>query len=229
MPRNKDLKKLIRVRMEKTGESYTTARAVLVTRGLDASPYAAPRTEWPTLAGASDAAVEKATGRTWSDWIAVLDAADAWERSHADIARHIAETHPDVGGWWAQTVTVGYERIRGLRDVGQRRGGSYDANKSRTFPVDVSTLFGMFADPARRAAWLPESEGVERVRTAAENKSMRCDWHDGTRVHLYFTAKGPVKSSVSVQHGKLATKDDVETAKALWHSHLDALSAALAR
>ena len=39
MPRNKDLKRLIRARMDKTGESYTAARAHLVSE----SPRPLPR------------------------------------------------------------------------------------------------------------------------------------------------------------------------------------------
>jgi hypothetical protein len=32
MPRDKDLKRLVRTRMQKTGESYTTARARIVSK-----------------------------------------------------------------------------------------------------------------------------------------------------------------------------------------------------
>ena len=33
MPRNKDLKRLVRARMKKTGEAYTAARAQILTQG----------------------------------------------------------------------------------------------------------------------------------------------------------------------------------------------------
>ena len=216
MPRNKDQKRRIRARMQKTGERYTAARAALLRRE---SPRrlktAAPKKQWPALAGMSNDAVRTKTGRTWPQWVSELDAADAFEMSHRDIASHVGRTYPAVSGWWAQTITVGYERIRGLRDVGQRRGGSYDANKSRTLPVDVATLYRMFKDTRRRRKWLPD--GVARVRTSKENRSIRVDWHDGTRVALFFDSKGPNKSTLTVQHGKLATRKDVQSAKAFWH------------
>lgn len=130
-----------------------------------------------------------------------------------------------MSAWWAQAVTVGYERIRGLREAGQRRGGTYEASKSRTFGVDVSTLYQMCKDARRRRRWLPE--GVKKVRTSVEDKSMRLDWDDDTQVNLFFTAKGPAKSTVSVQHGKLSKKADVEKAKAFWDERLNALRDAL--
>ena len=226
MPREqKDLKRLVRARMEKTGESYTAARAVLVARSTTPLPSAAPRESWPELAGMSDDAVRAKTQRSWSQWVALLDEAEAYEQSHRDIARHVGNSYPEIGGWWAQTVTVGYERIRGLRDVGQRRGGSYDANKSRTYPVDVSTLYKMFSEKRRRERWLPE--GFARIRVSRVDTSMRVDWHDGTQVNLHFTAKSDAKSSVSVQHAKLADREAVDAAKDAWHGRLDALRDAL--
>ena len=234
MPTNKDQKRLVRARMKKTGESYTTARAVVVARkktanapasATAAARYAAPRDQWASLAGKSDDVVKERTGRTWAGWVTALDKAGADKLTHGDIARHIATAYPDVSGWWAQMVTVGYERIRGLRDVGQRMDGSYDANKSRTFPVAVSALYPMCTVARRREKWLPN--GVKRVRTAIADKSIRVDWHDGTQVNLYFTPKGPRKTTVSVQHAKLTSKEDIAKAKAFWDERLNALGDAL--
>ena len=67
MPRNKDLKRLVRARMSKTGEAYTTARAQLQKK---TRPQTANYAE---LAGMADAKVSEKTGRTWADWVKVLD------------------------------------------------------------------------------------------------------------------------------------------------------------
>ena len=233
MPTNKDQKRLVRARMKKTGESYTAARAVVVAhkkpRGAASHPtstssptrYAAPRDQWASLTGKSDEIVKEKTGRSWAGWVSALDKASADKLTHGDIARHIGTAYPDVSGWWAQMVTVGYERIRGLRDVGQRSDGSYNATKSRTFPVAASTLYAMFKDARRRESWLPS--GVKRVRTAITNKSLRLDWHDGTQVNLYFEPKGTAKTTVSVEHAKLTSKADIARAKAFWNERFDAL------
>jgi hypothetical protein len=61
------------------------------------------------------------------------------------------------------------------------------------------------------------------------NKSIRVDWHDGSKVNLFFVAKGPAKSTLAVQHAKLPSKPDVERAKSLWGERLDALAADLSR
>ncbi len=226
MPTQKDFKRIVRTRMAKTGESYTAARAALLAKRSPTRPAAVvAKAKWAELAGMSDQAVEAKTGRTWAQWVTVLDEAQAWTLSHRDIAKYLTKNHDEVSFWWAQTITVGYERIRGLRDVGQRRGGTYDANKTRTFGVDVSTLYRMFADARRRKRWL--TEGFVKIRTSKVDTSMRIDWDDDTRVVLMFNDKGPQKSSVSVQHSKLASKAAADEAKQAWHARLDALRDAL--
>jgi len=225
MTRHKDQKRLIRSRMRKTGESYTSARVAIVADRNGTRAAAAPPKAWAALAGISDARVKEKTGRTWSQWVEVLDRAGASGMSHRDIARHVARTYPDITAWWAQTITVGYERIRGLRDVGQGRDGRYRAGKSRTFPVGVSTLYRMFKEAPRRRKWLPQ--GITKVRAAIAGKSIRADWHDGTQVNFTFVSKGPAKCTVTVQHDRLTQKAEVARAKSFWDDRLDALAATL--
>ena len=127
--------------------------------------------EMAALAGMSDEAVRAKTGRTWSQWVRALDDVDAATMPHREIARHVRENYEGVSGWWAQTVAVGYERIRGLREIGQRRGGGYDANKSKTFAVPVSRLYRAFSVKRTRERWLADVE--LRIRTSTVDKSMR--------------------------------------------------------
>lgn len=217
MPKHKDFKRQVRSRMSKTGESYTTARLRL----LNKSPQGRRSIDHAALAGMSDQAVRAKTGRVWREWTDVLDAAGASAKSHRDIARLLREGH-ELPAWWSQTVAVGYERIRGLREVGQRRGGTWDANKSRTYPVPVGRLYTACRDARQRARWLP---GVApEVRTATPRKSIRLTWEDGTSVELHFTSKGRTKSSVAIQHRKLPTRQDSTRMKTYWGQRLDALA-----
>lgn len=168
----------------------------------------------------SDALLSERTGRAWAQWFALLDEWGGTGRTHTEIARWLVTTH-EVPGWWAQTVTVGYEQARGLRAPGQRRGGGFSANGSRTVAVPVRRLFDAFADDALRRRWLPEDV---RVRTATAPKSFRADWADGsTRIVVGFAAAGESKSRVAVQHEKLADAEQAARLKAYWRERLAAL------
>ena len=122
--------------------------------------------------------------------------------------------------WWTQTVAVGYERIRGLRDRGQRRGGGYEATKSRTFNVPVDKLFDAFANARIRRRWLPVKI---TVRSATARKYMRLKWDDGAPVQVGFTSKGAAKSAVAIQHQKLPDRSTADAMKRVWSEHFDRL------
>lgn len=226
MTRDKDRKRIIRARMAKTGESYTTARAhVLARPGSTQAARPAP-VDLAALAGMSDEKIAGKTGRTWRQWVRTLDEDGAAAMPHREIAAIVHRKH-GVGDWWAQSVTVGYERIKGLRDRGQRRGGGYEAGKSRTFNVAVTALFDAWADAAKRRRWLDGSGIV--VRTANAPKTIRLQWPDGTIVVAGFMPKTATKSAVAVVHTKLRDRAALDNAKKYWSEQLDALGAVLAR
>ena len=223
MTKQKDLKRIVRSRMQKTGEAYAAARSNILRK----SPPAATKTtpppaDYQALAGLSDATIEAKTGCNWAKWVEHLDYANAGKMTHAQIAAHVHEKF-GVPGWWAQTVTVGYERIKGLREIGQRLSGTYEASKSRTFPVAAETLFAYFDDARRRKRWIPDV--ALKVRKSSPPKSMRIAWPDSTSVEMWFTPKGDAKCSVSVQHTKLDSKARAEELKQYWQERLDALAA----
>jgi hypothetical protein len=232
MPRNKDLKRLVRARMLKTGEAYTTARSQILKKPKSKSGArvasalsSAPKEEYAALAGMSDASIKAKTGCNWERWVKSLDHYGADKMSHAEIAELVSKKYK-VGDWWAQTVAVGYERIKGLRVRGQRRDGSYEATKSRTFDVPVTTLFEAWADKRVRDHWL---DGVAvKVRTATAPKSMRLGLADGGILAVGFVPKGKKKSSVALSQAKLPDREAAERAKVYWSERLDALREVLA-
>ncbi len=237
MPRDKDLKRLVRARMTKTGEAYTAARAQITkksrakTRPAAASAHppqpivAAEPADYATLAGMRDDLIKEKTGCTWERWVYALDRHGAEQMSHRDIAA-LVHTKYKIDGWWAQSVTVGYERIKGLRARGQRRDGAYEAAKSRTFNVPVTTLYDAWADTRIRRRWL--SGASLKVRTATAPKSMRLGWDDGSIIAVWFTAKGPSKSAVALAHTKLPDRETADRLKQYWSERLATLGEVLA-
>ena len=217
MPKNKDRKRLVRNRMQKTGESYTTALSHLSSKKEAAPDYSA-------LTQMSDDAVAAKTGRTWPEWVSWLDSRKASGLPHAEIAK-LVKNEGEITMWWAQTVTVGYERIKGLREIGQHADGGYAANKSKTVRVGVSKLYQAFSHSRQRRRWLPDVEWT--VRTSTANKSMRVVLADGSALDLYFTAKDENKSQVSLQHRKLADKAAVEEMKMFWSERFAELAESL--
>lgn len=163
--------------------------------------------------GISSAAVQKATGKTWTEWCASLDAAGAAQMTHQEIVAGLVGQ--GVGGWWRQMVAVGYEQERGLRSKNMSCKGEYQASASKTLGVPLSRLYKAWGDAKVRSGWLTDNDFT--VRKATPNKSMRITWIDGhSSVEVNFYAKGENKSQVTVQHSKLADSKHVMRVKKYW-------------
>ncbi len=215
MTEHKSFKRLVRARMEKTGESYTTARAMLLGAedgdGLKDVKLAT-----------SDESIRRRTGRGWEEWFEMLDDWGAANRAHRETARWLAEQqglHPLA--WNVQAIAASYERTRGLRVVGEKDDG-FAITASRTVAAPVDALFDAFVDERRRERWLPD--GRLRERTATRPRSARFDWGDGgTRVNVTFLAKGEASSTAALEHRRLADAAEAERMKAYWRERLAAL------
>jgi uncharacterized protein YndB with AHSA1/START domain len=221
---HKSFKRLVRARMEKTGESYTAARAQLLV-AADAPPGAAEQPAFPM----SDDAIRQRTGRGWEEWLDLLDEWGAGERPHREIARWVAEqltTEPL--GWNAQAITLGYERARGGRAVGERADG-FAVSASKTVAVPVDRLFDAFVDESSRARWLPDGDSL-RARSASRPKAAHYDWGEGgSRVHVTLAPKDDGRSTVTVSHERLADAREAERMKGYWRERVAALKAELER
>lgn len=217
MTRQKSFKRLVRTRMEKTGESYTTARAALLAAEEPKAAEAVALT-------VSDEVILRRTGRGWEEWFDLLDEWGGVDRPHKEIARWLAEEH-GIDGWSAQSVTVSYERARGLRAVGEHLDG-FAITASKTVAVPVDRLYEAFVDESLRERWLPDAR--LRERTATKPRTARFDWGDGeTRVVVGFTAKDEAKSTVDLQHERLADAEEADRMKAYWRDRVAALKEVL--
>ncbi len=232
MTEDRDFKRLVRNRAARTGESYTAARATLLkqqagrktapTRVSTApSPAATASTDYAAITGMSDAAVAARTGCTWDKWFWALDQVEAHQWPHREIARYLGEKYK-VPAWWRQMIAVGYERVRGLRERGQARAGQFSVSKSRTFPVAASTLYRAFKEPGKRARWMPGLKTT--VRSATEAKVVRFTWADGSSVEVRLTKKDPRKTSVTVEHTRIGSKEEAVRLRGWWGERLEALA-----
>lgn len=173
----------------------------------------------------TDEAVLAATGRSRSEWFVTLDAWDGTTRPHRDIAAWLMTEHR-LDNWWAQTITVEYERARGLRPVGGGRDGLFAVSASKTIAVPAARSFAAVTDAGQRAQWLPGADLRARPTTAEFVARFDCGT-DGTRVVFRVTAHGPDKSRVALMHERLRSADAADEAKAFWRERLSALETLL--
>lgn len=236
MTQQKKLKKAIRARSRKTGESYTAARRHIVRGGTTTAPRVT-RVERKGEAG-----VIKKTGHGYDHWFAVLDAFSAPAKGHTASAAHLYGEH-GVPGWHSQMITVAYERERGLRAMNQSVAGDFQVNVSKVVPVSLADVVDAFRSARRRARWLkgadpslgraleaalsgPKAHQI-KVRDSAL-AGLRYPWGDG-RVQIYIAGKPNGRTSVVASMTKLAGSEEVEERRAQWRNALEGLKEYLDR
>ncbi|GII01625.1 hypothetical protein [Planobispora takensis] len=248
MTGNKSFKNRVRTRMAKTGESYTAARRRLLPAAGEQEPAAeerppavpaaeqepaapaadrgvpAPDADAPASAVrdtiVSDDAMTVRTGRSHEEWFALLDAWGATGRTHGEIARRLVEEH-GVEGWWAQSITVAYERARGLRAPGQSRTGDFSISAGKIINVPAERVIEAFTDDDLRARWL--SGAPFEIRTSRPGKSVTANWEGRAALTIGVIAKGGKKTQLGLQHGKLPDAATAAEMKTYWRERVTAL------
>lgn len=118
----------------------------------------------------SEERVREHTGRGWQEWVDLIDAGPGRKATHAAIAEWVDQEHR-VGGWWAQGITVGYERITGLRLPGQMPDGTFSVSRTKTLALEPDQVRGLIDDDEARTALLPGLQA--RLRSKPSAKSPR--------------------------------------------------------
>ncbi len=200
--------------MATTGERYTAARQVLLEQNTQLR-----RRTWVSEPEFSDDVVRKQTGRGWDDWCELIDGFSGHGDGHAAIAAHLIDDLA-VDPWWAHGVTVGYERITGLRRPHERADGTFAANKSKTVPVDADVLRAMLLDDDDRND-LFGGEPTE-LRSKPESKSIRLTVGPGVAL-ISLERRPDGRTKVVIEHSRLREFDDVMQWKFYWDEWLEAL------
>jgi uncharacterized protein YndB with AHSA1/START domain len=123
----------------------------------------------------SDAAVAKATGRTWEEWKEWLDGRQAHTLSHPEIVHLLGSAAGVRSSWWQQAVANGYEKLTGRRRTGQTRDRTFQVGVQQTMACSVEELWSTMTTGAGLQAWL--GEGAPPVLTP----NTRFELPDGTR------------------------------------------------
>ena len=181
---------------------------------------AGPRSDaWVAAPEQDDATVQARTGRTWDQWRAVIDGWSGHEQGHAEVARWLQEEH-GVEGWWAQSITVGWERITGRRLPGQVADGTFTANRSATITTDASLLGELLRDEDARAWLFP---GLEpQLRSRPSSKNVRIALTTGV-AEIAIAPRDAGRATITVQHAKLPSPAEATRWKAYWGDWLAAV------
>lgn len=170
----------------------------------------------------SDAVILDNTGHSWQYWCEQIDTWPGHDQGHSAVAAWLEQEH-EVPGWWAQAITVGWERLTGRRLPHQMADGTFTANRSATITADAVVLAALLRDEDGRALLFPGL--APQLRSRVTSKNVRIDLTTGV-AELAITAKDDGRTTITIQHGKLPAFVDVAHWRAFWGEWLAALDGA---
>jgi hypothetical protein len=170
----------------------------------------------------SSEAIKKATGKSWQEWLTVLHQMKAGELSHKAIARKLYDEYK-IAGWWAQGITVEFERAIGRRGIGQTCDGDYQASASKTVTGTMDQALKAWKKCVSDARDFNGVAFANRSRTSKTDRwrYWRVDLADQTKVTIVIGDKGAGKAHLAVNHEKLPNKKAVDLWKAYWKISLN--------
>lgn len=224
MTSQESFKKRIRARMARTGERYGAARRALLERAAPAPTSSA----WVAQPEHSEETIQRETGRSWNEWVSAIDAGPGRGAGHTAIATWVRDDQ-QIDAWWAQGVTVGYERITGLRLPGQMPDGTFTISRSRTLDLDLEAFRAALWDESDRAELFPGFTVTARSRPGTKAPRFAlADGEDGRALGVLQVSMDPVKdrTRIVMTHEKLPSLEAGETWQGFWAEWLTALAEA---
>lgn len=165
----------------------------------------------------SEEAVQKATDKGWDEWFTLMDNEGCLEMNHTEMAKLLRDKLV-VSAWWSQTITVAYERERGLRKVHERVDG-FSVGRTRTVDVSRDEVWDTLHDPAFLAEWLPDLE----ITPTSEKPPQRMlgTLPDGTTLEFALDEKPGDRCMISAAQSKIPDEETAAKMKAAWTTRMD--------
>ncbi|SDI47678.1 hypothetical protein SAMN04488693_11256 [Arthrobacter subterraneus] len=166
------------------------------------------------------ASIERATNRSWDQWLRFLDSVGGRDLSHKDIALKVHEELDgtmDSAGWWAQSIAVAYEHHIGRRVPGQRSDGTFQLSVSRSTALGLKELMARWSEFAAGNATVqlllaepPKTGGSDRRLT------WRSRARDGSSVLVTSEPKKNGTASIVASQMGLPSPEANDAAREQW-------------
>ena len=199
----------------------------------------------PTLTprDTSDAALQRETGRSRAEWLAVIEASGADGRTA--IGRMLQGEKLDPA--WIPVLLVDHEARAGIVEKDGRPKG-YSICATKTVSADAARAYDAFTTAADLDAWFGAGTSVA-ARDGGElsnvdgnratftklrpGKTLVLTWSTpdlapGSVIEVLFQPKGD-KTGLVVNHTRIHSAHEADTVRAMWATALGALKAHLER
>lgn len=177
-------------------------------------------------------AIERASKRSWADWLVLFESAGAAKLPHPEIARIARAAMPDTlknPDWWAQGTAIAFEQHVGLRVPGQSSTGEFRVSTSRTMACDrdesIARWIARFAEQTHLDHTAQSARQSRTEKRTFWRASLAVSGSEAvaSKLEVAAEAKPDGRSLVSISHTGLPGADAIEQWRSYWKACLGEL------
>ncbi len=181
-----------------------------------------------------------ATGKSLSEWFALIDARGGAKLGRRDIGQWLMN-ECKVDPWWSSTLNHEYEIARDVREKDGLPKG-YTICSTKTVKADADACYRAFASASELDRWFGTGHALDladggklsnadgnraTVKKANPGKTIRLVWEDPelttpTPVEIKFAPTGP-KTTIMVTIDRLQTRAEADGYRRAWGAALERL------
>lgn len=189
----------------------------------------------------TDAACQKATGKTIAQWLAAIANHCGEQRKRRDTIQWIYEqNNKDL--WWSTTLWVEFERAQGmLQKDGLIEGYNICVTKTIQAPLpevyrafsEANVLSHWFGKKVQAKVevggdWIDDSQNHGEYLRVRPDKDLRFTWRglkspSTTQVDVAFASKGDNKTGITLTHNRIQNRDEADGLRSAWGLAFDRL------
>jgi uncharacterized protein YndB with AHSA1/START domain len=190
----------------------------------------------------TDEACKDATGKTISEWFAVIDGLGGKSIGRKGVIDQLYG-NLKIDMWWITTINYLYEADRGIVEK-DGRGKGFNICVTKTIAAPISSVYAAWVDSIQLSKWFGDDTvadvadggrytnkdgdtGVfKRVRV---DKDLRFTWenpaHQPSVVDVVFSDKGKGKTDLLVNLDRVQGREEADGLRKAWGEALDRLKA----
>lgn len=194
------------------------------------------------ISNISSASLKKATGKSWTEWILILEKKSAKNWNHQETV-HFLKTKYKLGPWWQQWITIGFEVYSGKRIEGRNLKGFYSLTVTKNINLEQKKLWKYITSNEGILFWLgPMSEfkiligsnyeiegGIYgELRSIKAPDRLRLSWIDidwpkPSSIQILLVKRNPKKTMFVISQDNIPTAQAKQNLRSRWRNIVDNL------
>ncbi len=176
---------------------------------------------YETLNRVSSKSALKNTGKTWDQWVSLLDAAGARSWSHKELVLYLKKKK--LSPWWQQGVAGAYSVAIGKKIEGRNAKGELSVTATKSFSIDSKKMWALLCSKQGQEIWLQPLSPMQikvgaffetkdgffgEIRTMKKGLRLRLSWKDPewskpTYLQVFVVPRPDNKCLVAFTHEKI--------------------------